>query len=228
VPIICVNFRRGRSRGYNNNQRDPKRFCCCCWCCCASDCRMCSGAVMAFAIARLFGVARKPGVCSCIQSPMRSKHRVVNLESAAFPSCVCPISIPRGGDRGLFPKIGFEGFFLEGGCEYLFDTLKSVQRFGFENKRRSSGKIKPIRSRDAPTVVLVHSNMVIDEGTDGYQIRKVVVIRRRNCRKRVSNGSLMLDKPNKKRSKVRSNTYTLLRDVGTFNSRCDVVRLVLV
>jgi len=38
----------------------------------------------------------------------------------------------------------------------------------------------------------------------------------------------MLDKPNKKWSKVRSNTYTLLRDVGTLNIRYDVVGLILV
>jgi len=171
VPIVCVNLGGGRSRGYNNNQRNPKRFCCCCCCSCVSNCRVCSGAVMAFAITRLFGVARKPGVCSCIPSPMRSEHRIVTIESAAFPSCVCPISIPRGGDGCLLPKISFEGFFLEGCREYLFDTLKSVQRFGFENKARNSSMIKPIRSRSALTVVLVHSNMVIDEGIDGYQIR---------------------------------------------------------
>jgi len=126
VPIICVNLGGGRSRGYNNNQRNPKSLCCCCCCCCASDCRMCSGAVMAFAIARLFGVARKAGVCSCIPSAVRSKHRIVNVESAAFPGCVCPISIPQGGYSWLFPKISFEGFFLEGCSKYLFDTFKSV------------------------------------------------------------------------------------------------------
>jgi hypothetical protein len=38
----------------------------------------------------------------------------------------------------------------------------------------------------------------------------------------------MLGKPNKKQNKVRNNTYTLSRRVGTFNIRYDVVRLVLV
>ena len=38
----------------------------------------------------------------------------------------------------------------------------------------------------------------------------------------------MLGKPNKKQNKVQNNTYTLLRDAGTFNIRYDVVRLVLV
>jgi len=37
----------------------------------------------------------------------------------------------------------------------------------------------------------------------------------------------MLGKPNKKRSKVRNNTYTLSRGIGTFNIKYDVVRLVL-
>jgi hypothetical protein len=38
----------------------------------------------------------------------------------------------------------------------------------------------------------------------------------------------MLSKPNKKPSKVQNNTYTLMRDVDTFNIRYDVVGLVLV
>jgi hypothetical protein len=70
--------------------------------------------------------------------------------------------------------------------------------------------------------------MVIYWGTDRYQIRLVVIIRRRNRRNRVSNDGLMLGKPNNRQSKVRNNTYTLSRDVGTFNIRYDVVRLVLV
>jgi hypothetical protein len=102
---------------------------------------------------------------------MRSKHGIVNIESAAFLGCVCPVSIPRGGDSGLFPKIGFEEFFLERCCKNSFDTLESVQWFGFKNETGNSSKIKPIRSRSALTVVLVHSNMVICMGTDGYQIR---------------------------------------------------------
>jgi hypothetical protein len=126
---------------------------------------------MTFAITRLFGIARKPGVCSCIPSPMRSKRGIVNVQSVSFSGCVCPIRIPRGGDSRLFPKISFERFFLEGCCEYGFDTLESVQRFGFKNKTRNSSKIKPIRSGSTITVVLVHSNMGICKGTDGYQIR---------------------------------------------------------
>jgi len=34
-----------------------------------------------------------------------------------------------------------------------------------------SGKIEPIRSGGTITVVLLHSNMVIDGGNIGYQIR---------------------------------------------------------
>ena len=34
----------------------------------------------------------------------------------------------------------------------------------------------------------------------------------------------MLGKPNRKQYKVWNNTYTLLRDVGTFNIRYDVVK----
>jgi hypothetical protein len=55
-----------------------------------------------------------------------------------------------------------------------------------------------------------------------------VVVRQRNRRKRVSNDDSMLGKPKKKRNKVLNNTYTLSRDVCTFNIRYDVVRLFLV
>jgi hypothetical protein len=71
----------------------------------------------------------------------------------------------------LFPKIDLEGFLLERCSEYSLDTLEGVQRFGFKNKTSNSSEIKPIRSRCTVTVLLVHSNMVINEGTDGYQIR---------------------------------------------------------
>jgi len=70
--------------------------------------------------------------------------------------------------------------------------------------------------------------MEICEDTGEYRIRSIVVNRRRTRRKRVSNDGSVLDKPNKKQSKVRNNTYTLLRDAGTFNIRYDVVGLVLV
>jgi hypothetical protein len=132
---------------------------------------MSSVAIVTFAIAQLFGIARKRGVCSCILSPMRSKLRIVDIQSASFSGCVCPINIPKGRDSRLFPKISFERFFLEGCCGYSFDTLECVQRFGFQDKTRNSTKIKPVRSGSTITVVLVHSNMEICEGTDGYQIR---------------------------------------------------------
>jgi len=102
---------------------------------------------------------------------MRSKYRVINVKSAVFSGSVCPVTIPRGGDNRLLPKIGFKGFFLEGCCEYRFNTFESVQRFGLKNKTRGSSEIKPILSGGSVTVVLVHWNMVIYEGTDGYQIR---------------------------------------------------------
>jgi hypothetical protein len=76
---------------------------------------------------------------------MRSEHGIVNIESAAFSGCVCPIRIPRGGDSGLFQKLVFEGFFLEGCYKYSFDTIEGIQRFGFNNKTRCTAEIKPIR-----------------------------------------------------------------------------------
>jgi hypothetical protein len=99
---------------------------------------------------------------------MRSEHGIINIKSAAFSGCVCPISIPRGGDSGLFPKLVFEGFFLEDCYKYSFDTIEGVQRFGFKNKTRCTGEIKPIHLLDAGTVILLHSNMGIYAGTDGY------------------------------------------------------------
>jgi hypothetical protein len=88
--------------------------------------------------------------------------------------------------------------------------------------------MKPIRPGSTVIVIQVHSNMVIYMVTDGYQIRQVGVTRQRNRRKRVSNGSLVLGKPNRKQNKVWNNTYTQSRDVGIYNIRYDVVRLVLV
>jgi hypothetical protein len=64
----------------------------------------------------------------------------------------------------MFPKISFEGFFLKSCCKYGFDTIKSIQRFGFKHETRCSSEIKPIHPRDTTTIVLVHSNMVIYEG----------------------------------------------------------------
>jgi hypothetical protein len=129
---------------------------------------------------------------------MRSEHGIVNIESAAFLGCLCPACIPRGGDSGLIPKMSFEGFFLEGYWKYGFAAFERVQKFRFKNKTRDSSEIKPIRSRSIVTVVLVHSNIVIYGDADGCQIRLLGVARRRNRRKRVSNDSSMLGKPNKK------------------------------
>jgi hypothetical protein len=56
---------------------------------------------------------------------------------------------------------------------------------------------------------------VVADAIDGY----------RNC---VSNVDLVLGKPSRKQSRVENNTYTLLWDVGTFNIKCNVIRLVLV
>jgi hypothetical protein len=71
---------------------------------------------------------------------------VVNLKSAAFSGCVCPIRISRGGDSSLFPKIDLEGFVLGGCHEYSVDIIVSVHRFEFKKKTRDSNKIKSIRS----------------------------------------------------------------------------------
>jgi hypothetical protein len=102
---------------------------------------------------------------------MQAIHRIVNIESTALSCCVSPVNIPRGGDSRLFAKISFEGFFLERCRKYFFNTLEVVQRFRFKNKTRNSSEIKRIRSGSTVTIVLVHSNMVIFAGTDGYQIR---------------------------------------------------------
>jgi hypothetical protein len=48
---------------------------------------------------------------------MWSKHRIVDIESAAFPGDVFPINIPKGGHRRLFPKIGLKRFYLESCCK---------------------------------------------------------------------------------------------------------------
>jgi len=112
VPIKCVKFGGGRGQRCYNNLRNPKRLSCCCCCCCVSNRRLCSYTVMSFAITRFCGIRRKPVVCSLIPRPMLAEYRIVNVKSAAFSGCICPISISRRGDSRLFPKINFEGFFL--------------------------------------------------------------------------------------------------------------------
>jgi len=171
MAIICDEFGGGRGRRYYHNQRNTKRQSCCCCCCCISDCRTSPSSIMSLAITPFFGVAGKPGVCRCISSPMWTKHWMVKIMSASISGCVHPVNIPRRGDSGLFPKISFERFFPEGFCKYGFDTLDGVQRFRFKNTTRYSSKIKPIRSGSTVAVVLVHSNKLIYEGTEGYQIR---------------------------------------------------------
>jgi hypothetical protein len=109
VPIICVELGGGQSWGYYNNQRNSNRLSCCCCCGCVSNCRMGPGAIMTFTVTRFFRVAREPGVYPCISSPMGSEYGFVNIESAAFPGCVCPISIRRNGNSGLFPKYASRG-----------------------------------------------------------------------------------------------------------------------
>ena len=169
MPVLWVKLGGGRGQRYYNNQWNPQRLCCCC--CCVSNCRLCTYTVMSFTIARFFEIAQKPGVCSHIPSPMQSKHGIVNIKYASFSGCVCLISIPGGGDSWLFSKISFERFFLKRCCEYSFNTLESIPRFGFKNKAGNAGKIKPFSSRSTMTVVLVHSNMVINKGIEGYRIR---------------------------------------------------------
>ena len=171
MPIIRVDFGGGQGWRYYNNQRNPKRLSCCCCCCCMSNCRVSSLTVMSFAVTRFFEIAREPGMWSLISGPMWSKQGIINIKSAALSSCVCPVSVPRGWDSRLFPKIGLEGFFLESCCKYGLHTLEGIQRIGFKKKGRGSGKMKLIRSRSTVTAVLVHSNMVICGGTDGYPIR---------------------------------------------------------
>jgi hypothetical protein len=102
---------------------------------------------------------------------MRTKHGLVNIKSTSFSGYVSPINIPSRENSGLFPEISIARFLLKGCCTYGFDAIEGVQRFGFENKTRCSGKMKPIHLRSTITVVLVHCNIVICADTGGYQIQ---------------------------------------------------------
>ena len=113
VPIIWVNFRRGRGRGYNNNHRNLKRLSgCCSCCCCVSNRRLGFYGIMSFAIAKFLRVTilEQSPIQSSIVCPMFSKHWVVNMQTSTFPGCICPINIPRGGNIRLFPKKTSKGF----------------------------------------------------------------------------------------------------------------------
>jgi len=102
---------------------------------------------------------------------MLSKHWVINIRSSALTGYIRPISISRGGNIRLFPKIIFQGSILESHCKYALDHCEGIERFRFENKARGSGMVTAIRSSCTITAVLLHSNVVTDEGTDGYGIR---------------------------------------------------------
>jgi len=67
--------------------------------------------------------------------------------------------------------------------------------------------------------MVFQSHMMIDEGTEDFQIRWVMVTRQRNGCKLWFTDGLMLDKPNRNQNTIQSNSYTLSRDVGTFNIR---------
>ena len=157
-----------------------------------SNSRVGSCANMSFAVTRLFGVTRKPGVCSWVSRPMWCEYRIVNIESAAFSCCVCPISIPRRGKSRLLPKVSCEVSILERRCKDRFDAVEGVHGFGFKNKARGSSKMKPICSWSAVTVVFLHSNMMFGVGIDGYYIRYIGVTRQSNRRECVSNGCSVL------------------------------------
>jgi len=159
---------------------------------------------------------------------MLSKHWIFIIQPAALTGLVCPLSIPRGYNVSLYPKISFQRFLLETCCKYCLNTPEGVQRFQFKNKTTESSKVIAIRSRSSVTVIMAHSNMVICVNTKGHQLREVGVTRQRNYRKRISNNSFVLGQPNRKQSKVWNNIYTLLTDVGTLHSMDDVVRLILV
>jgi len=170
MPILCVKFRESQSHRYYNNQQNQKGLSCSCCCCCVSNRWMYSCVVMSFAVTGVFRVTGKPGMCSQISSPVWSNHWVVNVQTSALRGCVCPISILTGGNNQLFPKIHCERFLLEGRCKYSLDAVWSVQWFRFENKAMGSSKINSIGSWSTVTVVLVHSNMGIHEGTAGCKI----------------------------------------------------------
>jgi len=135
-----------------------------------SDSSVSSCKVRSFAITRFFRIEGKPGICSRISSPLWSKHAIVDIMSAARSGCVSPMNIRMGRDSGLVPKTCCEGFFIKGCSKNFFDTAEGVERFRFKNMGRGSGEIKPICLSSAVSFILHHSNMVICEGTDEYQI----------------------------------------------------------
>jgi len=70
--------------------------------------------------------------------------------------------------------------------------------------------------------------MGIGVGTEGYEIWLVEIACPHSSGKCESNGRLMLDKPDNKQTKVRNDTQTLSKDVGTFNIGYDIMGLILV
>ena len=71
----------------------------------------------------------------------------------------------------MFPKISKQDEVVYLNIQQSSDTLEGVQRFRFGKGTMSSGEVKPVRSGGTITMVLSHSNIGIDVGIGGYQIR---------------------------------------------------------
>jgi hypothetical protein len=192
-------------------------------------CQLHSYTVLPFKIAGFLWstICEQTNMQSAILCPMLSRHWIVNIPTTAISSCICPKSIPSGGNIWLFPKISRQRFFLEGCSQYSFDTFDSVQRFRFKNQARYSCKVKPIYSRRTITIVFFHSNMVIGVGTDAYQRWYLEIACQHNHWKCVCKNWLMLGKPNTKQRQAQNNTYTLSRNVGTINISYNKMELIL-
>jgi len=173
VQIIWIYFGRGESWRDDDDKGNAKGLSCCCRCCCVPNHGFCSYTIVSFTIARLprITVSNPPTMYPHIRGPMLSENLGVTIQTPTFPRCICPISIPWGGDIWLFNKMSSHWFLFERCFEYSIETIKKIEWFGLKNETAGSGEVNPIRSRGTVTVVLWHPYMAITGDIDRYQIR---------------------------------------------------------
>jgi hypothetical protein len=126
APIRLVNFEGCGSHGYYNMQHNPQLLRCWCCCNCVSFGQVCSCAVLTFPVTRFLRVRGKWKVSFQVSAPVLFKNSIIIIQASLHSGCVCPFKIPWERDRWLFPKVGFQGYFINCRCQKCYVTIVRV------------------------------------------------------------------------------------------------------
>jgi len=102
-PIIYVDFGTHRGWRYYHHLWNPDGLDCCCCCHCVTDSWMGFCPILSHTITRHFQITRKPRMSSWISASMLSEHGIVNIQTVASLSCLCPVNASWRGRIWLFP-----------------------------------------------------------------------------------------------------------------------------